>query len=190
MLRRLLPTAGPAAIAAALAAPAMAATGQSATAQGQAQAVVVEPVVAIALNDLDFGSLTASLTASGSVTVDPDGGASYAGGAAPACAGGSCAGIAPARFAVRGEASRSYRVNAPTAITATGTLLGSGASAPALAIDALAVHLESHAGGDTTTGQLDQNGRDGISIGGRLNVPAGTAPAHYRATLTIMVTYS
>jgi len=171
-------------------APAFAATGQTATAQGQAEAVVVEPIVAVALNDLDFGSLTASPTASGSVTVDPGGGTSYAGGAAPACPGGSCAGIAPARFAVRGEASRSYRVNAPAAITATGTLIGSGANAPDLSIDALSVHLDSHAGTDTTLGQLDAKGQDRIAIGGRLNVPAGTAAAHYRATLTIMVTYS
>ncbi|MEI6643662.1 MAG: DUF4402 domain-containing protein [Novosphingobium sp.] len=175
---------------AALAAPAMAASGQSATAQGQAEAVVVEPIVAVALNDLDFGSLTASATASGSVTVDPGGGASYAGGAAPACPGGSCAGIAPARFAVRGEASRSYRVNAPAAITATGTLIGSGATAPDLAIDALLVHLDSHTGGDTTSGKLDTKGQDQITIGGRLNVPAGTSAAHYHATLTILVTYS
>lgn len=173
-------------------APALAASGQTATAQGQAQAVIVEPIVAISLGDLDFGSLTSSRTASGSVTVDSDGGGvSYSGGASPACAGGgNCAGIAPARFLVKGEASRSYTVSAPTAITATGTLIGSSGSAPDLAIDALSLHLSSHAGSVTSVGQLDENGEDRIAIGGRLNVPAGTAPAHYRATLTIMVTYS
>lgn len=177
---------------AAIGTPALAASGQTATAQGQAAAVIVEPIVAISLGDLDFGSLTSSRTASGSVTVDADGGAvSYAGGAASACAGGGgCAGIAPARFLVKGEASRSYTVSAPTAITATGTLIGTSGSAPDLAIDALTVHLLSHAGGVTSIGQLDETGEDRIAIGGRLNVPAGTAPAHYRATLTIMVTYS
>lgn len=169
--------------------PACAASSQSATAQGLAQAVVVDAIVAAALNDLDFGSVAASQNASGSVTVDPDGIANYSGGASPACAGGSCAGIAPARFAVRGEAERSYSVTAPSAITATGTLNGGG-SAPDLEIDALNVHLSSHTDGPTSSGRLDANGKDTISVGGRLNVPAGTAAAHYRATLTVMVTYS
>lgn len=170
---------------------AMAASAQSASAQGQSQAVIITPIIAVALNDLDFGSLTSSHTASGSVTVDPDGGGvSYAGGATPACAGGGgCAGMAPARFLVSGEAGRSYTVSAPSAITATGTLMGGG-TAPNLAIDDLRVHLASHAGSVTSIGQLDDNGEDRIAIGGRLNVPAGTSPAHYRATLTIMVTYS
>ena len=177
---------------AAISTPALAASGQTATAQGQAVAVIVEPIVAISLNDLDFGSLTSSRTTGGSVTVSADGGGvSYSGGAAPACAGGGgCAGIAPARFLVKGEASRTYTVSAPTAITAAGTLIGTGGSAPDLAIDALNVHLSSHAGSVTSVGQLDENGKDLIAIGGRLNVPAGTAPAHYRATLTIVVTYS
>ena len=174
----------------AIATPAFAASGQSATAAGQAQAVIVAPIIAVSLNDLDFGSLTSSRTASGSITVGAEGGATYAGGTTAACAGGgACSGIAPARFLVSGEAGRSYTVSAPTAITATGTLAGGG-SAPPLAIDALSVHLESHAGSVTSIGQLDHKGEDRIGVGGRLNVPAGTAAAHYRATLTIMVTYS
>lgn len=187
-MRRLIP----ALCLAAMGTPALAATGQSATAQGQAQAVIVNPIIAVALNDLDFGALTSSRTASGSVTVNPDdGGAVYAGGAAAACAGGGgCGGIAPARFRVSGEAGRSYTVSAPLAISATGTLIDGGGRAPDLAINALRVHLDSHAGGVTSIGQLDARGEDRIAIGGRLNVPAGTVPAHYRATLTIMVTYS
>lgn len=87
--------------------PACAATGQSASALGQAQAVIFTPIIAVSLSDLDFGSLTSSPTASGSVTVSSEGGATYAGGTSPACAGGgACAGIAPARFLVSGEAGR------------------------------------------------------------------------------------
>lgn len=176
------------AAAALVSSPALAATGHSATASGQAQAVIITPIIAVALNDLDFGSLTSSRTASGSVTVGAEGAVNYAGGAAPAC-GGACAGVAPARFLVSGEAGRSYTVSAPATITASGTLIGGG-SAPALAIDALTVHLDSRAGAVTSIGQLDDKGEDRIEVGGRLNVPAGTSPAHYRATLTIMVTYS
>lgn len=171
--------------------PALAATGQSATATGQAQAMIITPIIAVSLNDLDFGSLTSSRTASGSVTVGSEGGATYAGGAAPACpGGGSCGGVAPARFRVSGEAGRSYTVSAPTQISANGALIGGGGSAPTLAIDELTVHLDSHAGSVTSIGELDSKGEDVISVGGRLNVPAGTPPAHYRATLTVMVTYS
>lgn len=178
------------ACAALFASPALAATGQSATSLGQAQATIITPIIAVSLNDLDFGSLTSSRTASGSVTVDAGGAVNYAGGASPVCAGGGACGVtAPARFLVSGEAGRSYTVSAPAAITASGTLIGGG-SAPALAIDALTVHLDSHAGAVTSIGQLDDKGEDRIEVGGRLNVPAGTAPAHYRATLTIMVTYS
>lgn len=176
-------------LAAGAASPALAANSQTSTALGQAQAMIVTPIIAVSLNDLDFGSLTSSETASGSVTVGSEGGATYSGGAAPACAGGACAGVAPARFLVSGEAGRSYTVSAPNAITASGTLIGGG-SAPALSIDALTVHLSSHAGSVTSIGQLDDKGEDTIGVGGRLNVPAGTAPAHYRATLTVMVTYS
>lgn len=178
------------AAAALIGSPALAATGQTATALGQAQAMIISPIIAVSLNDLDFGSLTSSRFASGSVTVGSEGGATYAGGTSPACAGGGpCAGVAPARFLVSGEPGRSYTVNAPSAISASGTLV-SGGSAPSLAIDALEVHLASHAGSVTSIGELDEKGEDRISVGGRLNVPAGTAPAHYRATLTIMVTYS
>jgi len=176
------------AAAALLGTPALAASGQSATALGQAEAMIITPIIAVSLNDLDFGSLTSSRTASGSVTIGAEGAVNYAGGAAPAC-GGACAGVVPARFLVSGEAGRSYTVSAPAAITASGTLIGGG-SAPALAIDELTVHLESHAGAVSSIGQLDDKGEDRIEVGGRLNVPAGTAPAHYRATLTIMVTYS
>lgn len=178
-------------LAAALASPAWAATGQSASAQGQAQAVIVSSIVTVRLNDLDFGAITSSPTASGTVTVDSAGGATYTGGAAAACVGGGgCAGIAPARFLVSGEAGRSYMVSAPSSIIAAGSLVGSGGRASDLSIDALSVHLDSHAGNVATIGQLDAKGEDRISVGGRLSVPAGTAPAHYRATLTITVTYS
>lgn len=178
------------ALAAAAAPPALGATGQSSTGLGEAQAVIVAPIIAVSLGDLDFGSLTSAPNASGSVTVGAEGRATYAGGAAPACmGGGACSGIAPARFLVSGEAGRSYTVSAPAAITATGMLMGGG-RAPALSIDALSMHLDSRAGSVTSMGQLDHKGEDRIAVGGRLNVPAGTAPAHYRATLTIMVTYS
>ena len=188
-----LPGLLPAAFVAALlsASPALAGSGQSATAQGRAEAIVIQPIVTSALSDLDFGILTSSRTASGSITVDPANGAHYTGGASPAClgGGGACPGIHASEFAVRGEATRSYLVDAPSSIVATGTLVGSGGSAPDLAIETLTVRTRSKpASGES--GTLDANGEDRFTIGGTLMVPAGTNPAHYRATLTVIVSYS
>lgn len=172
------------------ASPAAAASGSSATAQGLAQATVIQPIVVSVLSNLDFGMLTASQTMGGAVTIDPGSSAHYAGGASPAClGGGGCPGIHASRFAVRGEAGRSYVINAPTALVASGTLAGSAGAAPDLAIEALTVRSESRPE-STAAGTLDINGQDHFSIGGTLVVPAGTGAAHYQATLSVVVTYS
>ncbi len=186
-----LPALVPAAFVAALLAanPATAASGQSATAQGQAEAIVIQPIVTSALSDLDFGMLTSSRTESGSITVDPANVAQYTGGASAAClGGGACPGVHASEFAVRGEATRSYLVNAPSSIVATGTLVASGGSAPDLAIETLTVRTRSKPASGAS-GTLDANGQDRFSIGGTLMVPAGTNPAHYHATLTVIVSY-
>lgn len=173
------------------ASPAAAASRSSATARGAAEAVVVEPIVVTMLSNLDFGMLTSSRTASGAVTVDAASSAHYTGGASPAClgGGGACPGIHASRFAVRGEAGRSYVVSAPGVLVASGTLAGSAGAAPDLVIETLSVRTESRPESGPS-GTLDVNGQDRFSIGGTLIVPAGTSAAHYQATLSVVVTYS
>lgn len=172
------------------ASPAAAASGTSASAQGVAAAVIVQPIVVTMITNLDFGMLTSSRTASGAVTVDSTNSAHYSGGASPACLGGAgCPGIHASRFAVRGEAGRSYVVSAPSVVIASGTLTGSAAAAPDLAIETLTVRTESRPESGPA-GLLDVNGQDHFSIGGTLVVPAGTNAAHYQATLSVVVSYS
>ena len=170
------------------------ASGSSASAQGFAQATVIQPIVVSVLSNLDFGMLTASQTAGGTVTIDPGSSAHYSGGASPAClGGGACPGVHASHFAVRGEAARSYVVSAPGALIASGTLSGpgpgTGAAAPDLAIETLTVRTQSRPGSGPA-GTLDVNGQDTFSIGGTLIVPAGTSAAHYQATLPVIITYS
>ena len=173
-----------------LASPAAAASGSSASAQGSAEAVIVEPIVVTVVSNLDFGMLTASQSMGGALTIDPASSAHYAGGASPAClGGGGCPGVHASRFAVHGEAARSYVVSAPGALVASGTMVGTGAAAPDLAIETLTVRTESRPGSGPA-GTLDGNGSDAFSIGGTLIVPAGTSAAHYQATLPVIVTYS
>jgi len=170
--------------------PAAAASGSSAAAQGSVAAEVVEPIVVTMLSTLDFGMLTSSRTDGGTVTIDPASSAHYLGGANPAClGGGGCPGVHASRFAVRGEAGRSYVVSAPAALVASGTLAGSASAAPDLAIETLTVRTASRPG-NGPSGMLDVNGRDHFSIGGTLVVPAGTGAAHYQATLAVVVNYS
>ncbi len=176
--------------------PAAAAGGTSATAQGAAEATIVQPIVVRVISNLDFGMLTASRTMGGTVTVDPAatneaGGARYGGGASPAClGGGACPQIHASHFAVHGEAARSYVVRAPANLVASGTLIGSVAgAAPDLVIETLTVRTASQPE-NGAAGTLDVNGQDYFSIGGTLVVPAGTSPAHYQATLPVIVTYS
>lgn len=172
------------------ASPVAAASGTSASAQGVAEAVIIQPIVVTMITNLDFGMLTSSRTASGAVTVDGTNGARYSGGASPAClGGGGCPGIHASRFAVRGEAGRSYVVSAPAVLIASGTLAGSAAAAPDLAIETLTVRTESRPDSGPI-GLLDVNGLDHFSIGGTLVVPAGTSAAHYQATLSVVVTYN
>ncbi|MFM9934578.1 MAG: DUF4402 domain-containing protein [Novosphingobium sp.] len=177
------------------ASPAEAASGSAATAQGSVEATVIQPIVVSVISNLDFGMLTASRTSGGTVTIDPANSAQYGGGAGPACfgSGATCPAVHASRFAVRGEAARSYVVTAPSALVASGTLAGSGqgpgAAAPDLAIEALTVRTASRPQSGPA-GTLDLNGNDYFSIGGTLVVPAGTSAAHYQATLPVIVTYS
>jgi hypothetical protein len=170
--------------------PAAAASGSSASAQGAVSATVIQPIVVTALSNLDFGMLASARMQGGAVTIDPASGAHYSGGASPACVGaGACPPVHASRFAVRGEAARSYVVSAPRGLVASGTLEGSAAPAPDLAIETLTVRSESRPD-NGPGGTLDVNGQDYFSIGGTLVVPAGTSAAHYQATLPVIVTYS
>lgn len=164
------------------------ANGLSSSTNGSAAAEVVAPLVVTREADLDFGTIFASSSA-GTVTVSSGGAAAYGGGAQPACAGTACASPHAAAFAVRGEAGRSYAIAIPSSIVAIGSSSSpTGGIPPDLTVDALTVRTASRPASGVS-GQLDANGVDRFTIGGTLQVPAGLASSHYRATITVSINY-
>lgn len=157
---------------------------QDATASGSASASVIRPLAATALEDLSFGAITlGSSSAGGTVSVPPDGGAAaYGGSVRQLCSGGGPCQPHPARFAVSGEAERTYRVDLPARIEAVGER--SGTSLP---VTGLRLHSTNR--GSVTGGQLDSAGEDGFAVGGTLQVPAGTPADVYRAQFPVTVSY-
>lgn len=161
------------------------ARAQEAQASGQASATLIEPLVVISLDDLDFGLVSANRTQSGSVIVPPSqDGARYTGGAKPGCQGPTCPPPHPALFSVSGEAARIYEVEVGPQLSISSSTPG----APALTVGAFMVQALSRGAVDPT-GQLDATGRDQFRIGATLSVPAGLAPARYRKVLPVSVSY-
>jgi hypothetical protein len=160
------------------------ALAQDGTATGSASASVIRPLAATAVEDLSFGAITVGATASGgTVAVPPNGGgASYAGSVRQLCSGGGQYQPHPARFAVSGEAGRTYRVTLPAGIVALGQRGGTG-------LDVTGMVLHSANRGSTTGGQLDAGGEDSFAVGGTLQVPAGTPADLYRAQFPVTVSY-
>lgn len=169
-----------------LASPAAAEPGQTGTAQGWATASVIDPLHAVQEQDLSFGAVTASPTTSGEVTVDPSGGtASFHGGAQAACPG-TAATICtahPARFAVSGEALRTYTIDLPDQIVAQGQRTGTS-----LVVSNLISRSRNRPDLERG-GALDLYGKDTFTIGGTLAVPAGTRSDIFRADLPVLVQY-
>ena len=176
---------------AAFASPAQA-SGNSALARGMASAEVLQPIAVTPLADLDFGVIVGSPGLAGTVVLGAsEAPASYTGGAQAGCAASlGCPLPHPAKFAVTGEAGRSYTIAAPASISIPGELtLGAGGAAPSLTVSAISVNSANRPAGGTS-GQLNGNGQDSFTLGGRLDVPASLPPARYRVSLQVVVSYS
>lgn len=185
MIRQARLCCGSTVLLAVLAAPLSAAPGTEATAQGVATARVVAPLKLDTIAPLEFGTIVASQAGSGTVTVDPSGGAPvYTGALRGLCGGSAGCHATPARFAVTGEAGRFYRVEYPREALAYAV----AAAAPALRVMRLAIGTDSLPGG-SARGQLGSGGADSFRIGGTLEVPAGTIAGTYRARLDVLVAY-
>lgn len=155
-----------------------------ATTGGQAQAEVVQPLRAIPLADLSFGSIALTASQAGSVSVPADGGAvSYTSSVRSACGGDSACAPHPASFEVTGEADRSYRVTLPGNVIATGQLTGT-----TLAVSDLVMRSLNQPAMDQG-GRLGADGSDRFNVGGTLDIPAGTQPDLFRAQLPVLVSY-
>jgi Domain of unknown function (DUF4402) len=166
------------------------AEGDTASASGSATATVVNSIAVRTLQGLDFGTVTASSVSAGSVVVTPGAGdAQYTGGARRAQVAGYSLPHA-ARFEVTGEAGRSYTITAATSLAASSDSPNSSATeaASVLRIDSIRLKTASRPGAGPT-GQINIFGRDQFDLGGTLRVPAGAAPAHYRANLPVIMAY-
>jgi len=162
--------------------PASAATAP-ASATGSATATVVAPITVVAVDDLDFGTLTSGNTP-GSVTLVPLGAAaSYGGGVAAICAA-ACAPPHPARFGVRGEPDRSYLVTAPSLLV----IAPAGAGGAVARVDAITVAKASRHSPDGR-GVLNHQGTDRFEVGGTLHLDAQAAAGHCTAQVPVTVTY-
>ena len=150
-------------------------TGTEAT--GQARATVVQPISATALADLSFGAITVG-TGEGTVLVPADGSsAAYGGSVRQTCAGAAACQPHPARFAVRGEPQRAWRIAVPDTVLAQGSHTGTMLPVTGLTPDS------------GTARRLDAMGTGEFTIGGTLGVPRGTPPDTYRAEFPVIVSY-
>jgi len=173
-------------VAIASSAPAFAA-GSSAEEQGRAQAEIVRPLVVTREQDLAFGAVFAG-NVPGLVTVTASARVVYQGGVEAACVQGLCSAPHPASFLVRGEPGRSYRVEVPDSVQATGVLAGGSGPAAALTVAGLMVDTISTPG-TGGSGSLDDSGQDRFTVGGTLQIPAQQPAANYRASVPVIVTY-
>jgi len=163
---------------------ALATPGLEQSATGVATAEIVAPLTVRAIADLDFGGIALRSSESGSVVLDPDSGsASYSGVDQISCNGSPCA-PQLAEFAVKGMAGRNYRVVLPDAAQAN-PVEGSGSALQVNELNSASLNLP----GTRNRGLLDAKGNDLLKVGGKLQVPAGTAPGHYVARLDLVVSY-
>lgn len=162
-------------------------SGTGSSAAGTAAVQVVRPLTAQTLADLDFGLVASD--AKGSVTIAAGSvSARFAGAARNACGDtGSCPAAHPARFAVTGESSRSYRIAVPERLTLTGAGPGGGVSSAIIV--AMTVKTASRPASGPE-GMLDKAGRDTFEMGGTLELPSEQQPARYIVHVPVIVTYS
>lgn len=155
-----------------------------ATATGSSAARVIAPLAVAREEDLDFGTISLAPNAAGTVTVVPLGGGVRYGGSAEGICLLACPPPHPARFAVRGEPLRSYRVAVPPGLSIAAPGGGSGSS---VLIDALTIGTLSQRIGEG--GELSPDGLDSFEVGGTLHLPSGAPEGRYTAEVPVIVSY-
>lgn len=176
---------------------AMPAFAQSAmsTASGMATATIVRPIAVRQISDLDFGLVTSTGEA-GSVTLQPGAPAArYSGSARLGCAADDeCPVPHVSSFEVTGEANRSYTIAVPASVAITGETLSadreSRMTAPPAVLRVEAIRLRSASRPEAgPAGRLDPGGRDRFDLGATLRIAGAVAPARYRVSIPVLVTY-
>ena len=151
---------------------------------GVARAQVVQSISVQAINDLRFGRITVSEWEGGAVIIAPlPGAARYTGGVRGECRSVAACSVSPARFDVRGEPLRRYTIAIDAEVEAIGERTGNILRVERLRTDKSSADLV------PLTSALDEFGKDFLTIGGTLIVPAGTASDVFRAELPITLAY-
>ncbi|MEX0623664.1 DUF4402 domain-containing protein [Saccharospirillum sp.] len=157
-----------------LACAALAPSTMAATATGDASATVVTPIAITAVNALDFGTVVASGTA-GTVVMGTDGTRTVTGGTTLSSKSAGTAGT----FDVTGEGDATYAITLPASISIADT----EATPNTMTVDTFTSN-------PATTGTLDVNGAETISVGATLNVEASQVANTYTGTYDVTVDYN
>lgn len=148
-------------------------------AQGQASALVLEPMSLTNVEQLDFGSIIPSATI-GYVVIDPGGAVTTSGGVIAAAGG-----ARPARFAGQGSANR--------VVIKTGSnqifLTGPGAAMRVDDFEIGALTGLSQIGNGNNYRITGANGIVGFAVGGRLQVNANQAEGDYSGSFSVTFNY-
>jgi len=178
-------------VAVALASPGLGAGPAAAqTATGTAQAVIVEPLGLVKVQDLQFGRIAASASA-GTITVDANTGACSASGgvrSAGGCGFGQFAGQGARRLTVRIQIPGTVSLTGPAGSTMVADTITLGAS-PDLVFLGGGNGNGNGAGGAPRYQITSNSGIFTFRLGGRLNVAAGQRPGQYTGTFPVTVQY-
>jgi len=165
----------------------------AASTSGVASATIISPITVMQIDDLDFGIVSTDFYEAGGVTVHPGTSRTiYSNGAREACdALSGCPRPHRALFAVKGERGRSYSVAVPDSFSLPGgggldTKSDTQSSIPLVTDITVQTDSQPHAG---AAGKFDEAGADRFGLGGKLNLPPDMAPARYRATIPVIVSY-
>ncbi len=164
------------------------AQAQAVSARGTAQAVIVEPLGLVKIQDLRFGRMAAGTTA-GTVTVDPTTGAcSVTGGVI------SFGGCGFSEFAGQGVRRLTLRIQIPTTITLNGPagatmVVNNFTLGTAPDLNYIGGNGNGLGNGNRRYQITSASGIFTLRVAGRLNVGANQRPGVYTGTFTVQVNY-
>jgi hypothetical protein len=94
----------------------------------------------------------------------------------------------PGQYSVTGDANRSYSISAPSQLMVTGKD-ERGRNGATLRVSDFQVRSQV-VGTTGSAGRLNASGKDTLSLGGKIDVPANTPSGSYSTNVVITVSYS
>lgn len=139
---------------------------QSSTASANTSATIIQPIAITKTTDLNFGNIAVHSTNNGTVVLGTSNNRSQTGGVTlPVATPGT---VTSASFDVTGAAGYTYSITLPTSV-----ILDDNNSHQ--------MTVNTFTSNPSTSGTLDVNGEDVISVGATLNVLGGQAPGLYES---------